>query len=529
MKALVTLRIARYQQCLLQHTFLYKTIIIILLCASWVGSSAQADSLFKQYLHPDGTVSSEGYLVDGRPEGAWKTFYPDGTLKSEGERKDFKLSGTWSFYGPDGALVNTIEYQDDRKNGVQRKYGAGQVLISEEHFVDGVKQGPSLTYYPDGQLASRVLFKAGKEEGTAYEYAEDGRPITLTEWRDGVLQSRREVNRYDDRHRRQGAWMGYYPDGRLKWEGRFVDGRKQGIFKEYDKQGGLKDLVKYDQGELLVDEAQTMLLDIKNTYHANGQVATVGTYTKSGTKEGLFRRYDTAGSPLDARIYQNDQLMAEGAVSVAGAMNGHWTEYYQSGEKRAEGGYKDGKKDGPWTFFHKQGTVEQRGNYKDGLPQGEWRWYYNSGELHREEFYRRGREDGLSVEYERDGSVIVKGNYIDGLRDGEWFYHVGGHTEKGAYRDGLRDGQWTGTYDNGKRYFSGAFISGERNGRHRWFWPNGRLKLEGRFSMGLEQGDFNYFDPEGRLRLTIRYKDGKEMRLDNEKLPPPYESVGYAP
>ncbi|MBK6894633.1 MAG: hypothetical protein IPH00_16280 [Flavobacteriales bacterium] len=45
----------------------------------------------------------------------------------------------------------------------------------------------------------------------------------------------------------------------------------------------------------------------------------------------------------------------------------------------------------------------------------------------------------------------------------------------------------------------------------------------------MEQGDFNYYDSNGMLLLSIRYKDGKEMRLDNEKLPPPFEPSGFMP
>src|SRR5690606_5761793 len=331
----------------------------------------------------------------------------------------------------------------------------------------------------------------GKEHGRAKEFADDGRLITITEWRSGVLQRRQAINRHDEQGLRQGPWQGYYPGGALMWEGRFVDDKRQGIFKEYDKQGNLKDLAKYDQEEFLPHAAETTLLDIRNTYHRNGTVASTGSYTKDGRKEGLFRAYDAQGKPTESSIFRNNVLVGAGAVSEAGAMNGPWTEYYATGEKRAEGTYLEGKKEGAWTFFHRSGEVEQRGHYREGLPQGNWKWYYATGELHREENYRRGREEGASAEYEKDGSVIVQGEYIDGLKDGDWIYHIGGHTEKGAYRDGLRNGPWTSTYDNGKRHSTGSFVAGARDGRHRWYWPNGRLKLDGRYAAGLEQGDFN--------------------------------------
>ena len=395
--------------------------------------------------------------------------------------------------------------------------------------MDDVRQGMSRTFYPDGPKHTEVTYKNGQEEGKAYEFAEDGRPILITDWRNGVLQRRQAINAYDRNGLRQGPWQGYWPNGTLKWEGNFVDDKRQGIFKEYDKQGNLKELAKYDQDRILPEAEETALLTIKNTYHANGKVATIGSYSKDGRKEGLFRNFDEEGKPTTAAIYRNNTMVGSGAVSEAGAMTGPWTEYYTTGEKRAEGEYLAGKKEGLWTFYHRTGEVEQKGHYQDGLAQGNWKWFYAGGELHREENYRKGREDGESAEYGRDGSVIVKGAYIDGLKDGPWTYHVGGHTEKGAYRDGLRDGPWTSFYDNGKKFFTGSFVAGERDGRQRWYWPNGRLKLEGRYTAGLEQGDFNYFDENGTLLLTIRYKDGGEMKLDNEKLPPPYHPLGFVP
>jgi antitoxin component YwqK of YwqJK toxin-antitoxin module len=83
-----------------------------------------------------------------------------------------------------------------------------------------------------------------------------------------------------------------------------------------------------------------------------------------------------------------------------------------------------------------------------------------------------------------------------------------------------------GAYDNGQKSFTGSFADGEPQGKHRWYWPNGRLKLEGRFRGGAKHGDFNYFDEDGRPLLTITYRNGMETRLDNEKLPPPFEPGG---
>ena len=47
--------------------------------------------------------------------------------------------------------------------------------------------------------------------------------------------------------------------------------------------------------------------------------------------------------------------------------------YYDNGQKREEGTFKDGEKDGVWTEWHENGQKESEGTYKDGEIQGEER------------------------------------------------------------------------------------------------------------------------------------------------------------
>ncbi len=488
--------------------------------------TAQTEDGYKQYFHPNGKVASEGYIVDGRPEGKWSAYYDTGILKSQGDRKGFELDSTWLFFGPDGRLISTIDYKTDKKNGPARNYASDGSLVSEELFVEDLKQGETRYFHPDGKVHKVIPFKNGKEDGRSIEYAEDGRIVVLATYRAGVLQRREEINRRDQAGLRQGSWKEFLPNGKIKWEGTFVDDKRQGIFKEYDGVGNLKNMVKYDMDEVQIGAKETMMLQIKNTYHPSGKVSSLGSYSKDGQKEGLFRLYDEQGSVVSAVIYQGDRKMSEGGVNEAGALEGPWTEYYATGEKRAEGSYKAGKREGDWTYFHRSGEVEQRGKYQNGLAQGAWIWFYEGGARHREENYRKGKEDGASVEYDALSEVITQGEYIDGLRDGMWTYHVGDHREEGAYKDGLKDGPWVHTYENGKKSFSGSFVNGEPDGKQRWYWPNGNLMEEGRYSMGLRQGDFMTYDQYGNLVMTIKYKDGHEMRIDGEKVPPPYEPGG---
>ena len=40
--------------------------------------------------------------------------------------------------------------------------------------------------------------------------------------------------------------------------------------------------------------------------------------------------------------------------------------YYENGQIKYEGNYKDGKKDGKYTWWYENGQKQSEGNYKDG-------------------------------------------------------------------------------------------------------------------------------------------------------------------
>src|SRR5436190_7054051 len=248
-------------------------LLLVLFCSSLC--FGQGEDGFKRYLFPNGNVSSEGYLVNGKPEGYWKTYYETGVLRSEGNRVHFLLDSLWKFYAPNGSLQSEINYTADKKQGLARKFDTTGVVLSEERYADDLKEGMARYYYPNGQPQKEIPFKAGKEEGGGYEYAQDGRVVALLYYGAGMLRKREEINRIDGMGMRQGPWKEFHPTGKVKWEGSFVDDRRQGIFKEYDPLGNLKDMVKYDGGVVDTRAEETLTVEIKRTFHPNGKVASL--------------------------------------------------------------------------------------------------------------------------------------------------------------------------------------------------------------------------------------------------------------
>ncbi|MDA0946058.1 MAG: hypothetical protein O2791_03335, partial [Bacteroidetes bacterium] len=51
-----------------------------------------------QFNHANGSVASEGCLVQGIPTGLWKNYAEQGLLLSEGARENNAPVGVWTFY-----------------------------------------------------------------------------------------------------------------------------------------------------------------------------------------------------------------------------------------------------------------------------------------------------------------------------------------------------------------------------------------------------------------------------------------------
>lgn len=501
--------------------YIYRGLLTLILLSTAVGSMSaqQSDSLeFVTYFYEGGAKSSEGYLRQGRPDGYWKSFYRNGELKAEGDRKNYELSGVWKFYDKEGEKTVEITYEQGEKNGLRKTFRDGAV-VKEETFVNGKLQGFTREYFEDGQLKREIPFVDNLEKGEGYEYNPDGRIITLLTYKAGVLTKKQRINREDEQGQKQGLWMSFFKNRKVQEEGPYVNGLKNGYWKFYQPNGNLKRVEKWVMGVLQENAQETAKITVKREIDPRtGKLSFKGSY-RNGKPEGVHRKYDDEGNVTEAKIFQDGQLLFEGIVDNSGNRQGPWKEYYETGELKAEGSYKDNLKVGKWKYYYRDGNLEQIGDYLRGMPEGIWTWYYPNQEVWREEEYRMGREDGPSVEYSDSGQVIAQGEYIDGFKEGEWFFQLNDHRAEGTYFEGLRNGEWRHYFlDSDQLRFKGRFENGQPTGAHVYYYPNGQVKRRGNYSAGEKDGLWEYFTEGGARIITIEYEDGKEIKYNGERI-----------
>lgn len=474
---------------------------------------------FHQFRYPNGTVSSEGYIRNGKPDGYWKSYYVTGVLKSEGKRTSFLLDSVWVFFDQSADTTEKINYLLGKRNGYYYKYQKdpvyGTYVYSTELFAGDKKEGIARIYYPDGKLKQTIPYSGGKKDGLSREFDEEGKVITLLEYNNDFLISREKINFTDAAGLKQGEWLDFWPDGTVKTERNYRDDLLHGYYKEYDQKGKLLVTLLYDNGKVTgTDIDNSAEIDIQNRYNEAGKLIYSGPF-KDGVPVGIHREYNDDGTVKNAHIYNdNGVLISDGVVDEGGNRNGQWKDYSAGGVVIAEGAYSDNRRTGTWKFYNESGKLEQAGSYSNGRIDGTWRWYYPEGELLREEDYYQGKRDGQYTEYTRTGEIIAQGTYADGERNGEWKFKSGDNTEEGPYLLGLRDGEWKATYPNGKLRSRGDYRQGEPEGHHVLYYDNGRIKEDRYYRNGLRTKTWKKYNEDGEVILTVTYRDDVEVNIN---------------
>lgn len=471
-----------------------------------------SQSEYQVYRYANDSISSEGTLRDGKPDGFWKTYYENGILKSEGNRKDFLLDGQWVFYSEEGDTTLLVNYERDIKNGLRKIYMSDEII--EDHFDQGTRVGVSRRYDRRYHLLQVMSIKDGYEEGHSPVYDTTGRLVEIITYKKGFVNSREVINRYDSQGQKHGYWKEFYPDFSLKSEIYYKHGLRDGFYKLYDEKGNLLVITKYvnDVEQIIASEMKP--LQMKHEYYPNGRIKREASF-RDGKKEGTWREFDENGNVVSSQIYKNGTLVQSGVMDTDGTRRGEWVELYPDSTLRSKGLFINGKRSGEWKFYYPGEILEQVGSYKDGQLDGRWTWYYPSGKVQKEEEFFNGAPEGNYIEYDENGNCIVKGSYFDGMKSGKWIEKSGNETFEGEYRNDRQVGEWISYYSNGKMAFKGSFKGGYPDGEHLYYYTNGRLREIQQYSGGIRHGVWKKFLDTGELFFEETYEQGKEETLLN--------------
>jgi antitoxin component YwqK of YwqJK toxin-antitoxin module len=440
-------------------------------------------------------MSSEGWFVNGQPDGFWKTYSESGILISSGKRSNGVIDSTWKFFDAKGRIEKEINYAGGKKNGMESIYDSLGIKLESTTYLNNQKEGIKTLYYSNGKIHWVIPFVANKEEGKAKEYSSEGMLMGITKYTLGFISSVERFNRYNRNGEKEGIWKEFFPESELVFrEGNYSSGKRNGLFQYYDKKGIVIRTETYENDVLVTDDGGAGNLTFKVDTVSEGVIARGG--YAGNQRQGVFHVEHVSGEKIINQVYQMGKKVAEGKLDNEGMRQGIWKEYFLSGELKAEGEYKDNQRVGEWKYF-------------------------DNREVHRRESFSRGKLDGEYTEWDTAGTVILQGNYSDGLKVGIWKYQLNDHLEEGEYLDGEKNGVWKWYYFNTDQpAFEGEFNLGIPRGKHRMWYPNGNLMEKGDYEGGLREGDWIYYNELGEQRLVVTYQAGEMVKVDGVKVLP---------
>jgi antitoxin component YwqK of YwqJK toxin-antitoxin module len=375
-------------------------------------------------------------------------------------------------------------------------------------------------FFKQGFLSKQIPYVDGKENGIGKEFLKDSTVITISNYKNGFITREEKINRTDYLGRKQGVFKLFFDmSDHEKIVATYSDDKLNGYLKEYNLRGDLIKTEKWVDGVLQKSSKESAKIDIKREFYDNGAIKSYGT-SRSGLLEGITRYYDETGRLVGSKFYKNGSLSSEGVMDEKGLQQGIWKEYYPEGEIKSQGLYENGRKIGEWKYFHQNKVIEQIGTYDKGKPKGNWKWYYDNGQLLRTETFEFGKLNGEFIEYSEKGDVILKGEFSDGEANGQWLIVDNDINESGFFKDGLKFGEWITTYNsNNNTYHKGLYINGLENGKHIYYHDNGRISEEGSFILGQKVDKWKFYGLDGGLVTILEYRNGEDYKIDGANIP----------
>lgn len=492
-----------------------------------IGSGfSQGTEGWQRFTYPGGTLSSEGKITNGKPDGYWKSYYPTGVLKSEGIWRFGALDSVWTFYFENGDLKEKINYLNGSKNGFQYSYDDSllsgvTVLKSKEMYINGVRDGNSY-YYKQGRIFEIVPYSAGRKHGLVKTFTADSLLIVLTRYNNDAVIERELINRADSTGTKTGLWKELYANDRVYREMTYRKGILDGLYKEFLPDGTLAISLLYKNGAIVEEAGQRSTVEVKEVRDPNGILVSSGPY-KNGLAVGIHRFYANDGTIIDAIIYTDGGIkIGQGIVDVEGRKQGAWKEFFTDGKVKNQGNYKNGLRTGDWRFYYPDGKVLQTGSYERNRPEGSWISYYQNDTVWKEEEYFEGEREGAYRQYNQTGKLVVAGQYLADEPEGLWRYIIGDIVYEGNYVLGLRDGKWKLWYTNGNPCMEAIYVQGNPDGRQLLYYPDGVLREERYYSNGLRVKTWKKYYENGDLKLSLTYENDKEIRIFGERIELPY-------
>ncbi|MFD1292719.1 toxin-antitoxin system YwqK family antitoxin [Lutibacter holmesii] len=199
-----------------------------------------------------------------------------------------------------------------------------------------------------------------------------------------LLTAQESINQVNESGAREGIWKKEYPNGRIRYQGQFKNGKEIGVFKYYSirsskhpiliktfsKENNLAEVVFYTENGVIESKG---VMDGKNRvgqwlyYHKDGVTILSEENYENGVLNGVSKTFYKTGKPTEILYYKN------------GKLHGNMQRFADNGVLIDDVNYVDGKLNGLAKFYNLKGELIYTGMYKNDEKIGKWE-YFNEEE-----------------------------------------------------------------------------------------------------------------------------------------------------
>ena len=418
----------------------------------------------------------------------------------------------------------------------------------------------SLTSETEGDLYA--LYRKYDKNGnlSIYTYAIDGKNTDKGYYSDGKLAYIKELKIIKgEAPIPNGKYIEYYKNGKIKLQGNYKEGRRNGEFKTFLKNSKSAGSVIYKDGKIIKstliksmkENASFSILtninynsnshEIVTDEFPNGLLKQYFTFNKDGLLDGESRQYYEEGEIKSVSSFKNN------------IANGTFISYYQNGNIKEKYTYKNGNEEGEGIFYYEDGKIKNKAIFKDGvtleeeiykdneirkntfkngeivqqdiysknkilkakkflLENGKMKIisYYENGNKQEEVFVMNELFDGDAFAYYPSGKLREKDFFKNGKREGEAiiYYENGNVKQKSLFKNDKREGDLFMYYPSGKLCQTEKFINGKEDGEVIEYYESGIIKEKAYFINGKQEKEHFFYDEKGNLIKTEIYKNG---------------------
>lgn len=193
------------------------------------------------------------------------------------------------------------------------------------------------------------------------------------------INAQNDYNKTDDTGRRQGKWIDFHDNGKIRYTGEFKNNEPIGEFLYYSEDGALVAKNNYLKKSNITETEM---------YAANGKVIAKGKYINK-KKHDKWEYFSVEnGALILTENYENGiivgksvayssttQIVIEEIEYVNGMKNGVCCRYYDNGRIMERATYQNDKLNGDYAFYYPNGVVKEEGKYVEDHRVGEWKTY----------------------------------------------------------------------------------------------------------------------------------------------------------